>query len=81
MYGAPAVVQLQVNVSASSVTPGGAQLDVDVAWFGKRPTRMAESLWWEVNSAAVAALDPTGAGWTFDKLGVAVNPNDVGATL
>lgn len=74
-YGAPAYATIDISypvTSAGSVV----SLSYDVQWFGKRPTRMAESIWLEFDPV-LPSLDPTGTGWMMDKLGQKVSPFNV----
>jgi hypothetical protein len=52
------------------------EIETDVQWFDKRPTRMAESIWLEFNPP-LPTDDPAGHGWMMDKLGQNISPFNV----
>ena len=66
-YGPPSFAMMEVNISKS--TSGGVALDFDLSWWGKKATRMAESLWMTFAPAGVSR-----DGWLMDKLGRDVDP-------
>merc|ERR1712216_551414 len=79
-YGAPAFATLEVSIDVSALTLGvqpgdsnAVKMAIDLAWYGKQPTRMAESLW-------MIFAPQTGqgeTGWRMDKLGRWVDPFSV----
>jgi len=72
-YGAPAFATIKVSINATDLDPGPLRLTVDLTWYGKQPTRMAESLW-------MTFAPQTGQGaanWRMDKLGRWVDPFQV----
>ena len=62
LAGAPAEVELTFEI-------GDHSLDARLAWSGKHPTRLPESLWWTFQPQ----VDEP-ASWRFDKLGIQVDP-------
>eukprot|EP01062_Namystynia_karyoxenos_P018197 TRINITY_DN16765_c0_g1_i1.p1 TRINITY_DN16765_c0_g1~~TRINITY_DN16765_c0_g1_i1.p1 ORF type:complete len:936 (+),score=259.95 TRINITY_DN16765_c0_g1_i1:77-2884(+) len=70
-YGAPAYATIAVNISAAS---GAVRAAFDLQWFGKPPTRMAESLWMTFAPAGTGAARE---GWEMDKMGRWVDPLSV----
>jgi Domain of unknown function (DUF5054) len=47
-------------------------IEINLSWFGKRPTRLPEALWLSFNPVVADAQ-----GWTMQKSGQAVSPYDV----
>jgi hypothetical protein len=76
-YGAPPFAYLEVSfssLSSSSSSSSSSPIDVsfDLSWFGKPPTRLAESLWLTVSPAGHPRT-----GWQMHKLGRWVDPLNV----
>ena len=71
-FGAPSSIILALTVNASSPSEG-IEINMDLQWEGKRPTRMAESIWLTMASGA----DRCGGVWQLHKLGSWISPYDV----
>lgn len=69
LFGAPGDVILTLNVSADALDQ--QQITVDLQWFDKRPTRMAESIWMTFNPVA-----PDPSRWRLHKMGEWISPYD-----
>jgi hypothetical protein len=65
-YGAPETLWLNYNFSG-----GATHVDVQLLWFNKTATRIAESLMFEFAPSAA------GSEWWMDKLGTYVQPHEV----
>eukprot|EP00928_Gymnodinium_smaydae_P053189 TRINITY_DN37234_c0_g1_i1.p1 TRINITY_DN37234_c0_g1~~TRINITY_DN37234_c0_g1_i1.p1 ORF type:complete len:823 (-),score=99.61 TRINITY_DN37234_c0_g1_i1:65-2533(-) len=74
MYGPPPLITLEVTVRFGMNADSMDELTVDytLQWFGKPPTRMAESLWMTFNPAGAGR-----EGWEMDKLGRWIDPLNV----
>eukprot|EP00040_Diaphanoeca_grandis_P036438 m.232273 g.232273 ORF g.232273 m.232273 type:complete len:192 (+) comp33618_c0_seq3:2520-3095(+) len=70
-FGAPKFATLVVMLDTRATTSGKVSIDFDLQWNGKRPTRMAESLW--MTFAPVSKQ----TGWQMNKLGRWVDPLQV----
>ncbi len=68
-YGAPSFITLHATVGPR--TPSGVSIDLDLQWAGKRPTRMAESIWLTVGPRT------TTGRWQLHKLGSWIDATDV----
>merc|ERR1712157_8408 len=69
VYGPPAYAMLAVNISSSNAD---LLLDYDLSYWGKKATRMKESLW-----MTLAPLRSSREGWVMDKMGRWVDPLSV----
>jgi hypothetical protein len=72
--GAPPWASIRVSVDSSRVaTTHEIVINHDVQWFGKPPTKMAESIWF----AFAPSTGNSTSGWQMDKLGRWVDPMSV----
>lgn len=68
-YGAPATVIVNVTVPGSD----GAAADIELKWFDKTATRIAEAMWMSFVPPHVSPA----ANWSLDVMGYDLDPLDV----